>query len=240
MPLDLLIRFSVSGDLAYLSHLDSLRLWQRLFRRAGWPLRFTEGFNVRPRIRLLLPRPVGITSNDELLRIGLDADEPRLEQWSKSLQATLPEGISLHEVTLAGHKTEDRVVATEYIALCPEGSTPDSQRIIDLLAAETCPMRRCVDSRGNEKIVNIRPFVQSLRLNGDGVRMRLAVTNAGSARPTEVLTALGVTGEDLTATRLHRTQIIRSADEADDDSQVKDDLDAIGQSDETATDKEST
>ncbi len=240
MPLDLLIRFSVSGDLAYLSHLDSLRLWQRLFRRAGWPLRFTEGFNVRPRIRLLLPRPVGITSNDEYLRIGLDADEPRLEQWTESLQATLPEGISLHGVAMAGHKTEDRVIAAEYVARCPEGRAPDSQRIIDLLAAETCPMRRCMDSRGNEKIVNIRPFVQSLRLEDDEVRMRLAVTNAGSARPSEVLTALGVAGEDLTATRLHRTQIIRSADEAADDSAVKDDHDAIDRQGEAATDKEST
>jgi radical SAM-linked protein len=215
VPLDLLIRYSVHGDLAQLSHLDSLRLWQRLLRRAEMPLRFSEGYNVRPRLRILLPRPVGTTSEDERLRVGLTEDEPRLQAWSESLRAVMPEGFTLEEVQTAGPKAADRVVGVEYVADLPAGCAVDPPRADDLLAKEQYLVRRRVDARGHEKEIDIRPYVQSVTIEEARVRMRLAVTNGGSARPREILAALGVNEDALANVRLHRTQIMRSADSPD-------------------------
>ena len=212
MPLDLLIRFSVHGDMAYLSHLDSLRLWQRLLRRAGWPLRFSEGYNVRPRLRLLLPRPVGVTSDDERLRVGVAADAPQLEPWTASLRAVLPDGLSLWEVAPAEAKAADRVTGVEYVATVPQDCRLRAGRAGELLAAGTCVLPRRLDAAGNEREIDIRPFVQSLRVEDRRVHMRLTVTDSGSARPREVLTALGVSEEAMAGVRLHRTQITRAAD----------------------------
>ena len=67
----LAIRYAIKGDLRFLSHQDTLRLFQRAFNRAGIPIRFSEGFNPRPRISIAMPRPVGVESCDELLVIEL-------------------------------------------------------------------------------------------------------------------------------------------------------------------------
>ena len=44
------IRFSRGEELKFISHLDIMRLWQRVLHRAGIPLAYTEGYHFRPRI----------------------------------------------------------------------------------------------------------------------------------------------------------------------------------------------
>ena len=44
------IRFSVGETIKYISHLDLLRAWERILRRAGVPLAYSKGFNPHPRI----------------------------------------------------------------------------------------------------------------------------------------------------------------------------------------------
>jgi radical SAM-linked protein len=62
-----LVVFAIGGDLRFLSHHDTLRLFRRALARADFPVRFTEGFNPHPKIMIPLPRPVGIASRDEAL-----------------------------------------------------------------------------------------------------------------------------------------------------------------------------
>jgi len=208
-----------------------MRLWQRLLRRAGWPLRFSEGFNVRPRMSLLLPRPVGTTSDDDRLRVGLTPDAacgvaapaaaheaavlsdsaPDVEALSAALAAVLPDGIALLAVRPAESKADFRVEAAEYLATLPEGCRVEPDAVAALLAADRHLALR-TDERGAHSERDIRPFIQELTADGRQVRMRLAVTDSGSARPTEVLVALGVPEADLPAIRLHRTRTICAAD----------------------------
>ena len=53
------LRFEKSGRAVYISHLDLMRTMQRTFKRAGYALKHSEGFNPHPIISILLPLSVG-------------------------------------------------------------------------------------------------------------------------------------------------------------------------------------
>ena len=56
------LRFSKKGKAIYISHLDLMRTLQRSFLRAGYPLKYSEGYNPHPLISILLPLGVGCSS----------------------------------------------------------------------------------------------------------------------------------------------------------------------------------
>ncbi len=70
--------FSKTGRARYISHLDLMRTFQRVFLRAGIRLRHTEGFNPHPYMVFALPLPVGCESDCELL----DFDLPTKLIWT--------------------------------------------------------------------------------------------------------------------------------------------------------------
>ena len=39
------LRFQKTGKAVYISHLDLMRVVQRIFLRAGTPIKYSEGFN---------------------------------------------------------------------------------------------------------------------------------------------------------------------------------------------------
>lgn len=90
------LRFEKTGKAAYISHLDLMRVVQRIFLRAETPLRYSEGFNPHALISICLPLSVGAESVCELMdfRVKRDVD---LAALPGQLNATSPEGIRFLE-----------------------------------------------------------------------------------------------------------------------------------------------
>lgn len=84
--------FKKTGRAKYISHLDLMRTFQRVFLRAGVGLRHSEGFNPHPYMNFALPLSVGIESNCELLDFDL-VDALDLSALPMQLNKTMPEGI---------------------------------------------------------------------------------------------------------------------------------------------------
>ena len=80
------------GDAKYVSHLDLIRLFSRVFKRAGVPLTYSEGFNPHPYISIALPLSLGYTGECEFLDMIILDDMP-CEEIISRMNATLPEGI---------------------------------------------------------------------------------------------------------------------------------------------------
>jgi radical SAM-linked protein len=91
------IWFRKGEPVKYISHLDLLRAWERILRRAGLPLAYSQGFNPHPRIVIAMPLAVGCTGSNEAVDVILDRafDAARMET---ALQVDLPEGIAVHAV----------------------------------------------------------------------------------------------------------------------------------------------
>ena len=84
--------FTKEGRAVYLSHLDLLRTFQRVFLRQGLALRHSQGFHPHPIISFALPLPVGQSSVCEALdfEVNEDMDGSGLPQ---ALNRFMPEGL---------------------------------------------------------------------------------------------------------------------------------------------------
>ncbi len=67
-------KFSKTGVLKYLSHLDIINIILRAMRRAGIPAKYTEGFNPKPRVTFGPPIPLGVESQAEYADISIIGD----------------------------------------------------------------------------------------------------------------------------------------------------------------------
>lgn len=89
--------FEKTGNAVWISHLDLMRVFQRAFRRAGYLLKHTGGFNQHAYVSLALPLSVGTESHCEILDFETEqqADAAVL---ADALNKALPEGIRVLEV----------------------------------------------------------------------------------------------------------------------------------------------
>ena len=97
--------FEKTGRAVWISHLDLMRLFQRAFKRAGLPLKHTQGYNPRPSVSIALPLSVGMSSHCELLDFELDGTEVSCDIICQKLNSTLVDGIRVLKVYDKGRKT---------------------------------------------------------------------------------------------------------------------------------------
>ena len=90
------LRFTKTGRAVYISHLDLMHTMQRAFSRAGYELKYSEGFNPHPQISIALPLPVGAASLCEIMDFKLNGEND-LSALPEKLSAVMPEGITVLE-----------------------------------------------------------------------------------------------------------------------------------------------
>ncbi len=109
--------FGKVGDMALVGHLDLLRLFDRVVRRADLPISFTGGFHPNPRISVANALPLGVTSTGEIADFEL-TESIDLELFREKLAATLPENIPIYKVEsidLKAPSASQLLEAAEYV-----------------------------------------------------------------------------------------------------------------------------
>jgi radical SAM-linked protein len=189
------VTFSKEGWLAYSSHLDLMRVWERALRRAGMPLRYSAGYNPRPKLQLARALPLGHVGERELIDIWLQ-ESVLLDDFTRSLLPVLPEGLMIthvHQVDPGAPAMQTQVVATQYRVIIDwDGpSTEIEDRIERVLASAELPH----DRQGRR--YDLRPLIEALRLDGvsegtAAISMRLSAGPGATARPEAVIDLLGM------------------------------------------------
>ncbi len=89
-----ILKFTKNENVKYVSHLDMVRLFGRAMRRAGLEISFSQGFNPHPIMNFAHPLGVGISSNCELIEIGVEGEITSAEILEK-LAPAMPDGFGL-------------------------------------------------------------------------------------------------------------------------------------------------
>lgn len=84
--------FVKEGRAVYISHLDLLRTFQRVFLRCGLTLRHSQGYHPHPLMSFALPLSVGQASDWEALDFELDGDTEGGD-LPQRMNLFMPEGI---------------------------------------------------------------------------------------------------------------------------------------------------
>ena len=101
------VLFEKKGRSVWISHLDLMRLFQRAFKRAGLPLKHTQGFNPRPSVSIALPLSVGVESSCELLDFDLEDFPVSCEEICEMLNGALVDGVRVLRAYENGRKIRD-------------------------------------------------------------------------------------------------------------------------------------
>lgn len=128
-PVPLRLRFEKTGKGVYTSHLELMKTFAMAFKRAGYALKHSEGFNPKPYISLARPLSLGYESRCELLDTAVYGFGGDFDGLVSRLNSNLPEGIfvtgSAEDVSAA------EIFASRY-TVTAETSSP-----ADLKTAET-------------------------------------------------------------------------------------------------------
>jgi radical SAM-linked protein len=195
----IICKYSKTGNLKYISHLDVLRFVQRSVKRAGIDAKYSEGFNPHMKTSFGFPLPLGIESMGEYFELELNEDIPP-EKFVERMNAVMPKGIQI----LKASKTDEtrslmsRCTYAEYIIGI------ESHKInMDLLNKLLCEMleegivfvrhKKNKKKRTTSKELNTKDFIKFLEAeksneNKAKIHAVFLTSETGSMRVNEFLT----------------------------------------------------
>jgi radical SAM family uncharacterized protein/radical SAM-linked protein len=212
--------FGKQGDMGLVSHLDLIRLFDRVVRRAQIPIAFTGGFHPGPRISPANALSLGSTSSGEIVDFELTRSiEP--STFEKLLSDHLPDTIPVYqvlEVPLKNPSATQAVVRAEYhlkMALAEESSGPvDWTAWVNAILATTDILFEQKTKSGKTKEINLRDRLHELELLQTEPQVVLrfigSCQNDGTnLRPEHVVFMLeSVSGQSIQLQHIHRDCLI--------------------------------
>jgi len=199
------VKFTKESYLKYISHLDLMRLFNRSFRRANIPIKYTEGFNPQPKFSIANPLALGIESVSEYMDIELEEEMP-VEDFIVKMNAVLPGEIRILEGEyIEEEKSLSSLVEMSHYEITffyDELEEADINELISKwLQEENIIVKRIRRKRGKivEKEQNIRPLIGNIIVNsqlpihkGQLVELNclLKAGDRGNLKPTDFVEAM--------------------------------------------------
>lgn len=101
--------YSKLGPARFFGHLEQVNIFLRAIRRAGIPLKYSEGFHPMPKVSFDDPLPLGMASLSESFCITVP-DKFSPKEVKELINLELPEGLMVFDVQLALQKRSYRIV----------------------------------------------------------------------------------------------------------------------------------
>ncbi len=154
----------------YISHLDLMKAVQKILKRTGLPLKYSEGFNPHMVLNIANPLPLGIVGKQEFLDFELKTDSLCFGEVKEKLRLASPAGIVPVEIYTENLKKFNDTHNADYeITVCTE----DGEKIREFLAKETIPFEKF--SKGKTKTVDLKELIFRYEITdtGEGVNLSL-------------------------------------------------------------------
>lgn len=188
------LMFTKAGNAVWISHLDTMRLFQRAFKRCGFHLQHTQGFNPRPSVSIALPLSVGVESLCEILDFELEDEGICCQDVMDRLNDNLVDGICVTAVYENGTKIKYLKYLKCEIEMHYDGCISDTteDRINSLFQQSELWMEK----KGKNGLVrqNIIPMIQSLnvtRLDAHALRICAVIyCQEPSLNPSQISSAV--------------------------------------------------
>ncbi len=190
-PQRLRLRYAKTGDARFIGHLDEARFWERVFRRAGLPLAYSQAFNPQPKIHFAAALPVGVEGENELMDAWM-SEQIDPVTWRPIIQANLPPDFRLHaiaETPLEGPAMQSILTAADYeLRFGPDTSREWLAAGVDYLLSQPALLRPL--RKEPNKSYDLRPLIVHAEVLPAAPTITLRLLPGG--RITEVAAALGL------------------------------------------------
>ncbi|MBI5483258.1 MAG: TIGR03960 family B12-binding radical SAM protein [Deltaproteobacteria bacterium] len=160
------LRFSKTGVMRYLSHLELITVFTRAVSRGEVPILFSLGFHPHPRFSFGTATSVGVESQAEYMDMFVASGIAAREVQAR-LNAVLPEGLSIlesEEVDVKSPSISTLIDATRY-RITVAGADPEelSKQCVQFLAHDSFAIQRT--KKGQTQSVDLRSETVSLAVD---------------------------------------------------------------------------
>jgi len=203
----------------FIGHLDIMRFFQKVMRRADVPIAFTGGYSPHMIMSFANPLGVGVTSDGEYFDIEL-TEEIDMKAAVERMNAVMVEGIDVvNMVPISEDKKRTGmsiVAAADYLSTLRHGEFPADwkEKAEGFMAQPEITILK--KTKKSEKETNIKPMIYKFGIQEDAVFMQVATGSVENLKPEVVMQAfcqyLGMDLEKI-AFAHHRLEVYAFDDE---------------------------
>lgn len=156
------IKFSKTGAIRYIGHLDLMRCFQKALRRSAFPIAFTAGYSPHMVMSFAAPLGVGLISQGEYLDIELSEPITPIEAISR-LNSALPDEIRILSFRVLDDKEKSgmaEVAAADYRVSFYGTALPGidiEKSFLAFLAQPSIVIEK--ETKRSSKVVDIKPMI---------------------------------------------------------------------------------
>lgn len=195
------IKFRKYGVMKFIGHLDVMRFFQKVMRRADIPIAFSGGFSPHMIMSFANPLGVGVTSDGEYFDIEL-TEEIDMQAAVSRMNETVVEGIEIvNMVPISDDKKQTGmsiVAAADYLSSLKNGEFPEDwkEKAEGFMSQPSISIVK--KTKKSEKEVDIKPMIYKFEVRDDSVYMLVATGSVENLKPELVMQALcGYLGVDV-------------------------------------------
>jgi radical SAM family uncharacterized protein/radical SAM-linked protein len=202
------VSYAKLGSARFFGHLELVNIFLRALRRAGIPVKFSEGFHPKPKVAFDNPLPTGMESEDERMTITV-AQEVDPAALLQGLNAQLPEGLQVYACS------EDIEQPPPSCTFRISFGQPFPELLKVSMANVDFDQQLVISSpKGKLKKIALRDILIDMRLSGSGcLDMTLCCEPGKTVRPAEVLKQVfALTAETLEKAAIRKLKALSRRD----------------------------
>ena len=180
------ISFSKLDQAKYFGHLEMVKIFMRAIRRAGIPVKYSEGFHPKPLISFEDALPIGLESLNETFYISVD-DNVNPQTIINGLNRHLPKGFRIQSCHLAPTTSSNKPFEPVIYTITSPNGFFNEEKVNHFNKISEFIVTR-FNRKGKTKKINLKEMVIDLTLLAPNqLRMILKSEPGQTVRPFEVL-----------------------------------------------------
>ena len=227
------IKFAKEGTMKFIGHLDIMRYFQKVMRRADVDIRYSEGFSPHQIMSFAAPLGVGLESRGEYVDIEVlstDSSKEMLRRINENMVEGM-EALSYKALPDDAGNAMSLVAAADYKVRFREGYEPADLDAFFAGIPAFLEQEEIVIVKKGEREVDIRPQIYRMETRPDHmIFLQIATGSAANLKPNAVLRAYAESrGETLGEFALMVTRLEVYADKGTEESHQFVTLDSFGE-----------
>lgn len=185
------IKFSKTGTMKFIGHLDTMRFFQKVMRLSGIDICYSEGYSPHQIMSFASPLGVGVESIGEYLDIEV-ASSLSSEESLAALNRNMPEGLrclSYRRLPDDARNAMSLVSCADYQVFRKDGSCGDMQEQIDRVFYGEKQFLITKKTKKSEIELNLREYVYDFAWRNDAFFLKLSAGSERNIKPELLLTS---------------------------------------------------
>ena len=179
-PIVLRVKFFKKGNLQYISHLDLVRTMMKVIVRSGLPLKYTEGFNPKPKLTFAAPLSIGTESLAEFMDIRL-FEKMDTDEAVRALNANMAPEMQAIEAYYPDTRLTNLAWLSYRISIDTLGDAAENAKKCESVFSKD---QILVEKKGKDDAVfDIKPLIKEISIKADGALVVIdAIISADQSR----------------------------------------------------------